>query len=347
MKTIKVVAVHPNEALAPVPRQRTWLRLATVSLLAGACVALLSARTWSAADANRPIVLVGSTLTDPFWGAFKKGVDDAAHDLRVKADYIPVTIAGPDLATALQTAIASKPIGIAYGDWFPKAEDPLVAEAEKSGIPVVAVNAAPVRWRSTGAMALVGQNDYEAGVLGGQLLLKQGVKHALCVDQNAGAANLVQRCNGLTDAFRKAGAMTSVLNIPNAEAFNPGEVTQAIQGTLSSDARIDGIFTLGSPIAIDAVRAVQQQGAAEKIKIGSVDLSTAVLNAINGGKIVFTIDQQPYLQGYYAVLMLAQNAKYGMHPVGQVATGPFVIDKSNVARVLQVNREYPGIRGAL
>ena len=102
-----------------------------------------------------------------------------------------------------------------------------------------------------------------------------------------------------------------------------------------------------SAVAIDAVRAVEQQGASDKVKIGSVDLSTAVLNQIKDGKIVFTIDQQPYLQGYYAVSILAQNAIYGMRLVGQVATGPLAIDKSTVSNVLKANGEHHGIRGAL
>ena len=86
----------------------------------------------------------------------------------------------------------------------------------------------------------------------------------------------------------------------------PGKVTQAIQGALSSDSKVDAIFTLGSAIAADAVRAVQQQNLGDKVKIGSVDLSTAVLKQIKDGKIAFTIDQQPYLQGYYAVSILAR-----------------------------------------
>jgi hypothetical protein len=36
-----------------------------------------------------------------------------------------------------------------------------------------------------------------------------------------------------------------------------------------------------------------------------------------------------------------------MHLVGEVPTGPLTIDKSTVDRVLKVNGEHPGIRGAL
>lgn len=196
-------------------------------------------------------------------------------------------------------------------------------------------------------MARVGQSDYHAGFLAGELFAKEGAHHVLCVNHAPGAVFAEQRCSGLADSLKKAGGDSSALNIPWADATNPGKVTQAIQGALSSDPKIDGIFTLGSSVAMDAVRAATQQGVAEKVKIGSVDLSSAVLNAIQDGKILFAIDQQPYLQGYYAVAILAQNARYGMHLVGQVATGPLAIDKANVDRVLKVNSEHHGIRGAL
>jgi simple sugar transport system substrate-binding protein len=323
---------------------RRWLKPTLLVLITSACLAPSGSH---ADNASTTIVLVAGDLTDPFFGALKKGADDAAQQLGVKFEYIPANIAGPDLAKALQTAIARKPAGLAYGDWYPNTEDPLVTEAARSGIPVLAVNAAPANWADTGAFALVGQSDYQAGVLGGELLAKEGAHHVLCVDQAPGAANLEQRWKGLADSLKKAGAESVLLNVPYADATNPGKITQAIQGALSSDSKIDGIFTLASAVAIDAVRAVEQQGASDKVKIGSVDLSTAVLNQIKDGKIVFTIDQQPYLQGYYAVSILAQNAIYGMRLVGQVATGPLAIDKSTVSNVLKANGEHHGIRGAL
>jgi hypothetical protein len=47
---------------------------------------------------------------------------------------------------------------------------------------------------------------------------------------------------GLTDSLKKAGAESLLLNVPCADATNPGKVTQAIQGALSSDSKIDAIF---------------------------------------------------------------------------------------------------------
>ena len=54
-----------------------------------------------------------------------------------------------------------------------------------------------------------------------------------------------------------------------------------------------------------------------KAKVGTTDLSTQVLQDVADGKLLFTIDQQPYLQGYYSVLIAYQYVKYGMRPDSQ------------------------------
>jgi simple sugar transport system substrate-binding protein len=46
------------------------------------------------------------------------------------------------------------------------------------------------------------------------------------------------------------------------------------------------------------------------------------------------------------VLFAYQYAKYGLAPVGAVSTGPAIIDKHNIAKILQVSKQYPGILGA-
>jgi simple sugar transport system substrate-binding protein len=292
------------------------------------------------------IILVSGTLTDPFFGAMKRGADDAAHDLGVKYRYLPAEIAGPALAHALQTALASHPSGLAFGDWFPSTEDPLVAAAAKAGLPVVVVNSAPADWHASGAFAFIGQSDTAAGILGGENLIRAGARDVLCVNHAPGAQNLEQRCTGLAKVAHAAGGTSSVLNIPFSDAFNPGKVTQDIRGALIANKHIDAVFTLGSSIATDAVRAVTDQGLSGKVTIGTVDLSSAVLDDVAKGKLLFTIDQQPYLQGYYAVAILAQAVKYGLHLVGQVSTGPTTITKSGAPNVIRINGEFHGVRGA-
>jgi len=73
-----------------------------------------------------------------------------------------------------------------------------------------------------------------------------------------------------------------------------------------------------------------------KVRHSTFNLSPDVLQAINDGKIDFTIDQQPYLQGYLPVIALALKAKYGItFHTGQIGSGPVVVDKTSAAAVLK------------
>jgi simple sugar transport system substrate-binding protein len=297
------------------------------------------------AGAGGKVVLVAGKLTDPFFGALKKGADDAARDLGVSLTYQPADISAPELGKALQAAVASNPGGIAVGNWYPKAENPYIQKAAAAGTPVVAVNAAPQDWATTGALAFVGQSDFQAGVLAGEKLVAAGKKNVLCVNHAPGADNLNQRCNGLKQSVEKGGGTTSVLNIPYQDSSNPGKVQQAIEGELAGKPDVDAIFTLGAGISDSAVRAVKGSKTPD-LMVATADLSKPVLANIKSGGLAFAIDQQPYMQGYYAVAILAQQMQYGLHLVGQVATGPVAITKDTVDSVINVNNQHNGIRGA-
>ena len=57
------------------------------------------------------------------------------------------------------------------------------------------------------------------------------------------------------------------------------------------------------------------------------------------GKFLFAVDQQPYLQGYLPVEMLAIRARYGILPAQRdvVATGPNFVTRDNAAQALELS----------
>lgn len=60
------------------------------------------------------------------------------------------------------------------------------------------------------------------------------------------------------------------------------------------------------------------------------------------GKAAFAIDQQQYLQGYLPVSFLALNAKYGLMPAGDVASGPNLVEKAAASQAIDLSAK--GIR---
>ena len=66
-----------------------------------------------------------------------------------------------------------------------------------------------------------------------------------------------------------------------------------------------------------------------KIPAGGFDVSKEILDDIKNGRLIATVDQQPYSQGFYAVTQLALNLKYGLYPSEMDTGGVRPVDKTN------------------
>ncbi|MBS1168525.1 MAG: hypothetical protein H6R00_4550 [Proteobacteria bacterium] len=300
-----------------------------------------------AANAAGGVIFLGGPLTDPFFGAMKLGSDTAAKELGVEYQYT----APPDfndivaLYTRLgEAAVARQPDALVIGNFFPDAVEPVIKLAVANKVPVIVYNSGRTTWRDLGAVTFIGEDPSFMGRKGGEAEVKAGVKNGICVDHVPANPVLEQRCKGYTDAVVAAGGKAKMITIPYEDTTNDQKLQQAIGGALLADPTIDGVFTLGPTVAINAIAAVKQVG--RDIKVGTTDVSTPALEAIKAGDLLFALDQQPFLQGYYGVMIAAQYVKYAVAPVSEVTTGPFIIDASNVAKVLEVSATYPGLRGA-
>jgi simple sugar transport system substrate-binding protein len=86
-----------------------------------------------------------------------------------------------------------------------------------------------------------------------------------------------------------------------------------------------------------ALAAMQSaQGAGSKAKIITFDLNADVAADIQKGSIEFSVDQQPYVQGYMAVTSLWLNLTNGNDIGGgkPVLTGPSFVDSSNIGPIV-------------
>jgi simple sugar transport system substrate-binding protein len=59
---------------------------------------------------------------------------------------------------------------------------------------------------------------------------------------------------------------------------------------------------------------------------------------IQQGHIRCTVDQQPYIQGFYPVIQLTLYLRYGIMPAS-IDAGAAIIDKSNVEQVIELTKE--------
>jgi simple sugar transport system substrate-binding protein len=267
------------------------------------------------------------TPGDTFWDKIRSGAQAAAakDNITLKYSNDPAAVGQ---ATLIQNAVDSKVDGIASTLVTPDALAAAVKTATDAGIPVVGFNSGIDAWKELGALTYFGSDENLAGNAVGERITKAGAKHPLCVIQAEGSVALEARCAGV---LAKASG-TENLQVNGADI---AAVTSTIQAKLQQDPSIDYIVTLGAPIALAAVQAASDGGS--KAKVVTFDLNADVAADIKAGTIGFSVDQQPYLQGYEAVDQLWLYLTNGNVLGGglPVLTGPSFVDETNIDLVLK------------
>ena len=271
-------------------------------------------------------MITHETPGDTFWDKIKAGAQQAATnygiDLKYSNDPEP-----SKQATLIQNAVDSKVDGIATTLATPDALAGAVGGAVDAGIPTVAFNSGIDQYEQVGAQMYFGSDENLAGATAGQRLAEAGSQHPLCVIQAAGSVALEARC---------AGVKSEVPGTENIQVNGADDsaVVSSLQAKLSQDDSIDSIVTLGAPIALDALKAMEAAGS--DATLVTFDLNADAAQRIKDGEIEFSIDQQPYVQGYMAVTSLYLHLKNGndMGGGGPVLTGPSFVDETNIDAIL-------------
>jgi simple sugar transport system substrate-binding protein len=282
-------------------------------------------------------IVTHGQASDPFWAVVRRGINDAAHQLDVKIDYrAPDTFNLERMRRLIDRAVDMRPDGLVVTIPDAAVLGRSIRRAVQAGIPVVSMNSGADQFRRLGVLAHVGQTEARAGRLAGERMAAEGVRDALCVNQEVGNLALDQRCRAFAAALRAAGGRSRVLEI---RLQDPAGAQRRVGAAVASG-KIDGILALGPGAASPAIAALRAGGLAGKVKLATFDLSPEVLTSLRAGQLSFAIDQQPYLQGYLPVMMLAQNKRFGVFPdQGEVVfTGPHFVTKANADQVLALSR---------
>ena len=264
---------------------------------------------------------------DAFFDTIIKGAKDAGAKDNIDVQYSSDGDANKQ-ATLVQTAIDSKVDGIAVSIPNPDALRPVIRKAVDAGIPVIAYNAGDRDWQSTGALSFYGEPEVLAGEAVGEQLAKAGKKKALCVVQAQGQVQLEDRCAGLKKAFT-TGTTEQIF----ADGTDVASYSSTVKAKLVNDRSIDAVVTLHPGLGV--VVANELKSSSPKPTVVTFAMNPDVYPLIKSGDIMFTIDQQPYLQGYMAIDSIWFYKKNGniLGANQSIPTGPLVVDQSNVDAV--------------
>ena len=269
----------------------------------------------------------------PFADLIRKGAETAAAkdniELRVSTDPD-----APTQANFVQSAIDSKVDGIAVTLAKPDAMAPAVEKAIAAGIPVVALNSGFDNWKQLGVSQFFGQDEILAGRQAGERLAKEGAKKTLCVVHEQGNVSLEARCQGVKEGLNGGAVENLFVNgndMPSVQA--------TITAKLQQDPSIDHIQTLYSAVAMAAVQAKETTNS--QAVITTFDTDAQLVDALKSGQVAWTIDQQPFLQGYLAVdsLWLQLNNRNMIGGGQAVLTGPSFIDNSNIDAIAELAKQ--------
>ena len=270
---------------------------------------------------------------DPFWGVVMKGAEDAGQEFGVDVTYLgPEKFSIQKLVDMVETAAADKPDGLVVTITDAKALDQPLKDAIAQGIPVVAINVPDYRdfTEKIPYLAYVGADDYKVGLEAAQRMLTEfgaeKPKRAVVSIHEVGHAGLEARARGIQKVLGDAGVPVEKL----ATSPNASETFQTLDAYLTKHPDTEAIFCLGPLDTHPALKLLKDKDLVGKVKLGGVDLSDIMIKAIKSGELVFTIEQQQYLQGYLPINLLILYNKYGLIPHDDILTGPAIVDKSNV-----------------
>ena len=229
---------------------------------------------------------------DAFWDKIRAGAQAAAAkdnmELKYSADPAP-----DKQATLIQNAVDSKVDGLATTMSAPDALSGAIKVATDAGIPVVGFNAGINDWKELGAIMYFGSDETIAGNAVGERLAAARCQ-APDLRHPGGRAGRSSRPAARVSPTRCVGVENLQVNGRDAT-----QVTSTIGAKLQADPSIDYVVTLGAQFAVNAIDAVGQANSSAKVV--TFDLNADAAKLIKDGKILFAVDQQPYLQGYEAV----------------------------------------------
>jgi simple sugar transport system substrate-binding protein len=299
---------------------------------------------------------VNHVTTNPFFVPTQFGMRDAAALLGLSAPKWTGSTSSTvsQMLSAIDTAVAAKANGIATTVINSSPADTSfaipVAAAMNAGIPVVSYNAdGPIIngavTPGTNRLCYVGQALYLSGQQMGERIKSLAKPGEIVIFiATLGSANLQPRLDGAKAVLTAAGytiktvatGATTALEGPAEKGFLVGNSAK-ITGAFAVDAGSTEL--LGPQLA--------GVGLTGKIPAGGFDLTPGTLTAINGGQLDFTINQDPYLQGFLPTLYLyLYNLTGGLVLPPDTDTGLSFVTKSNVGPYLSTNTTYEASTGA-
>ena len=347
-----------SETLRPGFDRRAFLRRTALTGVAAGSVSTILAACGSSASSgggsadvfgshpNYKFVFVNHVTTNPFFVPTQYGAADACKLLGCSYQWTGSESSNVNqMVNAMNTAVTSGANGIAVALIDLHAFNAPVEAAIKAGIPVLAYNADAA---GNARLAYIGQDLKKAGEqMGERIVAAVGSGDVALFIATPGSANLQPRIEGAEAAIKASGKPIKVHTVATGAAV-PGELS-TIDAYWVGHPNTKGMYAVDGGSTESLAKVMQKYGLPGKgVKAGGFDLTEQTQKLLQEGNIEFTIDQQPYLQGFLPVLQLfLWHVSGTLTGPAETDTGLKFLNKETVAPYLKTKTRYEGTSSAV
>lgn len=289
-------------------------------------------------------VFVNHVTTNPFFVPTQYGIEDAQALLGTKSQWTgSENSTVSEMVNAVESATSGGADGIAVAIVDPEAFNDPIQNALDQDIPVIAYNANGEGPGTNPALAYVGQDLYQSGVEMGNRIVEivdEGLV-ALFI-ATPGQLNIQPRIDGARQAIEDSGANIEVQQVTTGAELP--EERSRIEAWYNGHQDVAGMFAVDAGSTQGVAQVMEQFGLhGQGVRAGGYDLLPDILKLMSEDHIDFTIDQQPYLQGFLPVMQLyLYKLSGGVTGPAETNTGLIFITPETVDRYLETESRFEG-----
>jgi simple sugar transport system substrate-binding protein len=283
---------------------------------------------------------VNHVTTNPFFTPTQSGAADACKLLGSSFQWTGSQNSNvSEMVNSLNTAVSAGVDGIAVALVDLHAFNSPVQKALSAKIPVVAYNADAA---GNPRLAYIGQDLFVSGQKMGEHIasLVPSGDVALFI-ATPGSLNIQPRIDGAKATLKSHSSITAH-TIATGAAL-PQELS-TIESYMQAHPSTKGYFAVDGGSTQSVAQGIQKFGLRSKgVKGGGYDLTPITQQLLAAGDIDFTIDQQPYLQGFFPVLELYMyQVSQTLTGIADMNTGLKFLDKTTVVPYNSTKSRYEG-----
>ncbi len=283
---------------------------------------------------------VNHVTTNPFFTPTQNGAADACKLLGCSYQWTGSQTSNVgEMVNALNSAVSAGVDGIAISLVDLKAFNSPVQKALSAKIPVVAYNADAA---GNPRLSYIGQDLFVSGQeMGKHIVSLVGTSGNVALFiATPGSLNIQPRIDGAQDTLKKYPGIKPKVVATGAALT---QELSTVDSFVAANPSYKGFFAVDGGSTQSIGQAIQKHGLKGKVKGGGYDLTPVTQQTLAAGYMQFTIDQQPYLQGFLPILQLYMyKVSQTLTGIADVNTGLKFLDATTVVPYNSTKSRYEG-----